>query len=71
MIEETLTDVIDRYTYLLASGNESFKKRMFDFYDDFKRVNGVKADEVPVKRLLSYMAVVDFENKVCFMGVNI
>ncbi len=62
-------DTIDRYTYLYNQKNENFKKKMFDMVDEFRKVNHVKSDEVLVRQLINYMAVVDFENKVYFMGV--
>lgn len=62
-------DTIERYTYLYNVKNEAFKKRMFGFVDEFRHVNNVKSNEVPVRQLINYMAVVDFENKICFMGV--
>lgn len=69
MMDENLNDVLEGYTYLYNSKNEAFKKRMFGFVDEFKKVNNVKSKEVPVRQLINYMAVVDYENKIYFMGV--
>lgn len=68
MIEMTLEDTLSRYYKMFKAKNEKFINRLFNFFDEYKKVNRVKGNEVLCKDLINYVAVVDFENKIYFIG---